>query len=71
MDYADRILTLRKNNNLTQKQLAANTNLSEMSIRFYESRRRQPACDALVALANTFNVSLDYLVGRSDNPARV
>ena len=70
MDYADRILTLRKGSGLTQKQLAANAGISEMSIRFYENRRRQPACDALVALADAFNVSLDYLVGRSDNPNR-
>lgn len=71
MDYADRILALRKSHSLTQKQLAANAGISEMSVKFYESRRRQPACDALVALANTFDVSLDYLVGRSDNPVRV
>lgn len=70
MDYADRILDLRKNQGLTQKQLAVSTNLSEIGIRSYEARRRQPAYDALISLADYFNVSIDYLVGRSDNPQR-
>ena len=70
MDYADRILELRKGQGLTQKQLADSTNLSAMGIRSYEARRRQPAHDALVSLADFFNVSLDYLVGRSDDPHR-
>lgn len=71
MDYADRILTLRKSNRLTQKQLAANAGISEIGIRSYEGRRRKPTCDALIALANAFNVSIDYLVGITDNPARI
>ena len=71
MDYADRIVELRDSRELTQKQLAANTGLSEIGIRSYEGRRRKPAHDALVSLANFFNVSLDYLVGRSNNPARL
>ena len=71
MDYADRIVELRDSRELTQKQLAANTGLSEIGIRSYEGRRRKPAHDALVSLANFFNVSLDYLVGRSNNPTRL
>ena len=71
MDYADRISELRRNHNLTQKQLAANTGISEISVKSYEGRRRQPAHDAIIALADFFNVSLDYLVGRSDNPVRL
>ena len=70
MDYADRISELRRNHNLTQKQLAANTGISEISVKSYEGRRRQPAHDAIISLADFFNVSLDYLVGRSDNPQR-
>jgi len=68
MDYATRIVDLRKANGLTQKQLALNTNLSEIGIQSYEGRRRKPAYDVLISLADYFNVSLDYLVGRSDNP---
>ena len=68
MDYADRIVNLRRSRGLTQKQLAANIGLSEIGIRSYEGRNRKPAHDALVALADFFNVSIDYLVGRTDNP---
>lgn len=68
MDFADRIAELRDSRELTQKQLAANTGLSEIGIRSYEGRRRKPAHDALLALADFFNVSIDYLVGRTDNP---
>ena len=68
MDYATRIVDLRKANGLTQRQLAHGTGLSEIGIQNYEGRRRKPAYDVLISLADYFNVSLDYLVGRSDNP---
>lgn len=68
MDYADRILNLRRSRGLTQRQLAGDIGLSEIGIRSYEGRYRKPAHDALVALADFFNVSIDYLVGRTDNP---
>lgn len=68
MDYADRILELRKSHGLTQKQLADNAGLSEMALKSYEGRRRKPAHDALLALADYFHVSTDYLLGRTDNP---
>lgn len=71
MDYADRILGLRKAHGLTQKQLAADAGLSEIGIKSYEGRRRKPAHDAIISLADFFNVSTDYLLGRSNNPARL
>ena len=71
MDFADRIVNLRKSDGLTQKQLAIETGLSEIGIQSYERRIRKPAHDAIISLADFFNVSLDYLVGRSDNPQRI
>ncbi len=68
MDFADRILNLRKSRGLTQKQLAADAGLSEIGIKSYEGRRRKPAHDAIMSLADFFNVSTDYLLGRTDNP---
>ena len=70
MSFSERLVLLRKSNNLTQKQLAAKTGLSELAIQHYEAQRRKPAFDVLLALADYFNVSLDYLVGRSDDPER-
>lgn len=70
MFFSERLVLLRKSKNLTQKQLAVEMHLSELAIQHYESRRRKPAFDILIALADYFDVSLDYLVGRSDDPAR-
>ena len=71
MDFSNRLVELRKNHGLTQKQLANGLSLSEIGIQNYEGRRRKPAYDVLISLADFFNVSLDYLVGRSDNPQRL
>lgn len=70
MNFSDRLILIRKSNNLTQRQLAIGVGLSEVGIQNYESGRRKPAFDVLIALADYFDVSLDYLVGRSDDPAR-
>ena len=70
MSFSDRLVLLRKQHNLTQKQLATEIHLSELAIQHYESQRRKPAFDILIALADFFDVSLDYLVGRSDDPQR-
>ena len=70
MIFSERLLLLRKSNGLTQKKLATEMNLSELAIQNYESQRRKPAFDVLIALADFFDVSLDYLVGRSDDPER-
>lgn len=68
MPLPERLVGLRKINGITQKQLADALSLSEVGIQNYESGRRKPAFDILLALADYFNVSLDYLVGRTDNP---
>lgn len=68
--FAERLVALRKSHNLTQKQLASAIGLSEVGIQNYEGNRRKPAYDVLLALADYFDVSLDYLVGRSDEPGR-
>ena len=70
MNCQDRLIEIRRANNLTQKQLAAAVGLSEIGIQNYEGGRRKPAFDVLISLADYFDVSLDYLVGRSDDPAR-
>lgn len=68
MPFSDRLRSLRKLRGITQKQLAEAIDVSEITIQNYESQRKKPAFDALIALADYFNVSLDYLVGRTDTP---
>lgn len=70
MDFPARLVALRQSKHLTQKQLAQAVGLSEIAIQNYENQRRKPTFDVLIALADFFDVSLDYLVGRSDDPAR-
>lgn len=69
-NFSAHLKTLRTSHGLTQKQLAQLTGLSERGIQNYELGERKPTYDALIALADYFDVSLDYLVGRSDNPER-
>ena len=70
IDFATQLKAIRKNKGITQKQLAAAIGASERGIQQYELGERKPAFDVLIALADYFDVSLDYLVGRSDDPTR-
>ncbi|WP_206832130.1 helix-turn-helix domain-containing protein [Alicyclobacillus fructus] len=66
--FSERLRMLRRQNGLTQLELATAVQLSERVIRYYESGEREPVVSQLIALADFFNVSLDYLVGRTDDP---
>lgn len=61
---------IRKMKGITQKQLALGIGASERGIQQYELGERKPNYDMLIALADYFDVSIDYLVGRSDDPSR-
>ena len=63
-----RIKTLRVENNLTQKQLAEILSIQPNSVQRLEYGTARASLDTLTALADYFNVSIDYLVGRTDNP---
>lgn len=66
--FAERLRSLRKNSGITQIELAKIVHLSERALRNYESGEREPSMSQLIAIADFFNVSLDYLVGRTDDP---
>jgi transcriptional regulator with XRE-family HTH domain len=68
LNFSDRLKELRNAHTVTQKQLSIDLNISERGIQAYELNERKPGLDALIAIADYFNVSLDYLTGRSDNP---
>ncbi len=65
--FSDKISTLRKENKLTQKQLAAYLNLSANAICEWEKGRSEPNFDTLKKIADYFDVSIDYLLGREDD----
>ena len=62
---------LRKNNNLTQTDLANALGLKFSTISMYERGDRQPDFEIAEAIADYFNVSMDFLHGRTLNPARL
>lgn len=61
---------LRSKNNVTQVQLAKEIKITDRACRRYEAGENEPTMSVLIAIADYFDVSLDYLVGRSDNPKR-
>ena len=63
-----RLKDLRKGLNLTQQQVADAINIDRALYVRYENGTRTPPIQNLVILADFFHVSLDYLVGRSDDP---
>lgn len=72
--YADfqtamRLKELRKKKNISQLKLALDLNMNQNSISRYENGEREADYCTLIKLADYFNVSLDYLLERSDNPS--
>ncbi len=65
--FSNRLVELRKRNKVTQKNLADAVGLNVRMIQFYESGTKKPDYDNLVKLAEYFNVSLDFLSGKSDS----
>lgn len=60
----DRIRKLRKERGLSVTKLAEAIGVSCQSLQRYEAGKREPSIQVLIALANFFDVSVDYLVGR-------
>lgn len=65
--FGDIAKKLRLQNNLTQDQLAQVLSVGRPTIAGYETKGKQPDYDKLVKLANYFNVSIDYLLGNTQN----
>lgn len=66
MEFCERIRQLRGERKLTQKQIAEALNIGYRAYQCYELKQRYPDFQGLIAIADYFDVSLDYLVGRSD-----
>lgn len=71
MTFAECLQELREDRDISRKDLAAYLNISVSTLGMYEQGRREPNIDMLIKLADYFNVSLDFLVGRdADNEER-
>lgn len=69
-NFSDSIRQLRVAKKVYQKYMAYFLGISLRDYQLYESGDGSPSVPGLVILADYFNVSIDYLVGRSDDPRR-
>ena len=63
-----RLQELRKKKGLTQLRLAMELNTSQNTISRYETGAHEPSIAELIKIADYFHVSVDYLLGRTDDP---
>lgn len=63
-----RLKELREQKGVTQLRMSFELNMNQNTISRYESGVRQADYDALVAIADYFDVSIDYILYRTDNP---
>lgn len=63
-----KIKELRKSKHISQQKMAMDLNTNQNTISRYETGVREPGISELIRIADYFDVSIDYLVGRTDNP---
>ena len=63
-----RIRNLREDRDLKQQDLAKLLNCTQACYSNYENGKREPSLGLLVRMSDYFNVSIDYLLGRSNDP---
>lgn len=64
--YAERIKFLRTSRGMSQDELAKALGISRSAVGMYETGKREPDFETCEALADIFNVDMDYLMGRSN-----
>lgn len=68
MNLSEGLKRFRNEFRFTQKEVAENTHISIRNYQDYEYGRVVPTATILINIANYYGVSIDYLVGRTDNP---
>lgn len=66
LNIGERIMQLRKQQNLSQDELAKKTGVSRTIIGNYERNANTPSIEVLLKLAKVFNVSVDFLIGEGE-----
>ena len=59
---------IRKEKGISQLKLAMDLNMSQNTISRYETGDREPGINELIKIADYFNISIDYLLERTQNP---
>lgn len=68
MTLAERLVKIREANGYTRKRLAEELGKPYRTITNYENGEREPGHDYIIAIAQKFGVSTDYILGLSDTP---
>ncbi|CEP67835.1 Cro/C1-type helix-turn-helix domain [Moorella glycerini] len=68
MAFAERLTRLRERKGLTQEDLAKKLNISRSALSLWEIGKREPNFETTTKIADFFGVSVDYLLGRTDDP---
>ena len=71
MYFAQRVKQLRKNKHLTGKQLGNILGITKTGISYWENGRSVPDNEMLLKLADFFDVSIDYLLGKTDIETKI
>ena len=64
--FQENLIELRKRNNLTQKAVATELGITQPSYIRYENGTAEPTQETLVKIADLFDVSVDFLLGRKE-----
>ena len=68
MNFAQRLIEIMETRGLTAYRVSKGTGISDSLLGYYRSGKNDPSSENLVKLADYFNVSVDYLLGRTDKP---
>ena len=64
--FAKRLKELRDEKGLTQQEIGNLVNMSKMAVSHWEKGHSEPSIAQLICLSNYFEVTVDYLVGKTD-----
>lgn len=70
-EFGDRLKELREKNQILSKNFANDMNVEPATVTNWEKGNRFPKEDMLIKIADYFNCSVDYLLGRTDNPQSI
>lgn len=66
--FGERLKSIRLHSGITQKEAANLFGITERAYQNYEINKSNPNVSLLISIAEYFDVSIDYLVGRTNNP---
>lgn len=67
-NFSERLKTMRADSGKRQKDIADAIGITSRAYQYYENGTKEPTLSKIIALADYFDVSIDYLVGRTNNP---